>query len=127
MTMNDIAIRERALSAVNLALIEERKQNISERTKLIVSLADCAQEGVNIAATLARALNYVRDELRSRIGQQALDILSEGSSLWIADCESFSKYRAEITPALEYYGYTVADHPQRRDWAVIVPIEGEQA
>ena len=124
--MNDIAIRERALSAANEALIEARRKNIEERTNLVSSLAHCAQEGIKIADTLYRALHYVTAALLRRIGEP-FSLPDVDSARWEADCQSFSKYRAEITPALEYYGYTVADHPRRRDWAVIAPIEGEQA
>lgn len=37
--------------------------------------------------------------------------------------EAFERFSAELEPTANSYGYTLADHPQRRDLVVIVPLE----
>ena len=126
--MNDIAIRERALFAQQCAMIEQRAIIISERKFLLADLVMCAATASKIATVLSTALRYVANDLNyAADGNGGLAVPTHGTTEWELHAREFAEYRAEITPALEYYGYTVADHPQRRDWAIIVPIAGEQA
>lgn len=126
--MNDIAIRERALFEQQCAMLEQRATIISERKFLLAALVNCAQRASKIATVLSTALRYVARDLNAAAGGNGgFAVPTHGTTEWELHAREFAEYRAEITPALEYYGYTVADHPLRRDWAIIVPIEGEQA
>jgi len=127
MTMNDTAIRERALFAQQCAMVEQRATIISERKFLLVDLVNCAQRASKIATVLSTALRYVARDLNEAAGGNGgFSVPTYGATEWELHAREFAVYRAEITPALEYYGYTVADHPQRRDWAIVISTKGEQ-
>ena len=99
--------------------------------KLTIQSVNAAHQAAADANTKANeALEALRARLRTDSGlAQALAVVVGAISQAVACsatsvelCSGVTRFRAELEPTANSYGYTLADHPIRRDLVVVQPL-----